>query len=340
LPGNVGRKLPGLLAIILLAGILGVYVLRSGGQPDVVINAFVMDTVAIIRVPAGHEPAARQAMAELERLERVFDRRDPASEVARVNAAAGRWVAVGPEVVAVLALVEDMAAATGGLFDVTVGPLLDRWGFGTEAQALPEEADLARALELVGGPLVELDRAGGRVRLARPGMVIDLGGVAKGYAIDRAVQVLQDRGVSRGLVEVGGDIYLFGGRQGDRLWRVGVEHPRDRDRLLGLIHLRDGAVATSGDYQRYFTVGGERYHHLLDPRTGWPGRENMMVTVVGTSAAEVDIVSTAVFLMGSQQGLALLESLPGTEGIIVDAEGNVRITAGLADRQRGPFFED
>ncbi|MDQ7794713.1 MAG: FAD:protein FMN transferase [bacterium] len=340
---TIGRRVPaGLLAVVLLAGVLGVYLWRSGpgrGREDVVIRGFAMDTVVAIRVPAGHEPAARQALAELNRLERIFDRHDPASEVARVNAGAGDWVAVGPEVMEVLALVEDMAAVTGGLFDVTVGPLLELWGFGGETARVPGPAELARALDLVGGRLVELDRAGGRVRLARQGMVIDLGGVAKGYAIDRAARVLRDRGVDYGLVEVGGDIYLFGGRSGDRPWRVGVEHPRHGGEMLGRIHLWEGAVATSGDYQRFFMEGGERYHHILDPRTGRPGRQAQLATVVGPSVAEVDILSTALFLMGPEWGLEVLEGLPGIEGIIVDKDGGVRVSSGLRDRPE-PFFED
>jgi thiamine biosynthesis lipoprotein len=307
-------------------------------RPHFIQQGFVMDTFATVRVPAGREEAALQAFAELQRLEGLFNRHDPGSEVARINDRAGQWVEVSPELLEVLATVEDMAPTTGGLFDVTVAPLLDLWGIGTDRPAVPDAVELARALERVGGGGLEIDREGRRVRLARPGMAIDLGGIGKGYAIDRAVQVLSRAGVTAGLVEVGGDLYLLGRRPGGQPWRVGVEHPRRQDALLGVLYLADHAVATSGDYQRFFEVDGVRYHHILDPRTGRPGRTAMSVTVLAPTVMQADLLSTGVFLMEPAAGLALLERLGEVEGIIVDPAGQVLVTSGLREEGRVPYF--
>ncbi len=332
--------------LVIAAGIAvlltGLFLLRPGSpRPSELfsLSDFVMDTFATIRVPYGHEESARRAFAELVRMEGIFDRFDPSSQVSRVNGAAGGWVEVGPELIEVLTLVDELGPRTGGLFDVTVGPLVDVWGFGGERQAVPDPAALERARALVDASRLEIDTVGGRVRLASPGMRLDLGGVAKGYAIDRAARVLEERGVAAGLVEVGGDVRVIGERPGGGPWRVGVQHPREQGALLGVLHLRDQAVATSGDYQRYFFQDGVRYHHILDPRTGWPGREAMSVTVVAGSVVEADILSTAVFLMEARRGLEVLEAWPGVEGIIVDARGAVLVTSGLQNREELPFFE-
>jgi len=329
-----------LLVLVLMAGLVVAYFIRRNARlrPDFIQHDFLMDTFVTIRVPAGKGEVAQQAFAELQRMEGLFNRHDPGSEVARLNARAGRWVSASPELLEVLATVKEMAPATGGLFDVTVAPLLDLWGIGTDRAAVPDAAALARAREWVGGEGLEVDRRGGRVKLARPGMAVDLGGIGKGYAIDRAVQVLTRAGVSGGLVEVGGDLYLLGRRGDGQPWRVGVQHPRQDGATLGTLYLAGHAVATSGDYQRFFEVGGVRYHHILDPRTGKPGRTSISVTVVSRTVMEADLLSTGVFLMEPLEGLALLERLPDVEGIIVDPAGRVLVTSGLQDEGRLPYF--
>ena len=329
-----------LLAAVLVVGLVVAHLVRRDSRPgpDFVRQGFVMDTFATIRVPAGWEEAAQQAFAELQRLEGLFNRHDPSSEVAQLNARAGQWVPVGPELLEVLVTVKDMAPATEGRFDVTIAPLLDLWGISADHPAVPEAAQLTRALERVGGDKLEIDREAARVRLAKPGMAIDLGGIGKGYAIDRAVQVLSRAGVSAGLVEVGGDLYLLGRRAGGEPWRVGVQHPREEGGLLGVLYLADHAVATSGDYQRFFEVEGVRYHHLLDPRTGRPGRTSISVTVVSRTVMQADLLSTGVFLMEPEAGIALLERLADVEGIIVDPAGQVLVTSGLRDEGRLPYF--
>jgi thiamine biosynthesis lipoprotein len=170
------------------------------------------------------------------------------------------------------------------------------------------------------------------VYLPKSGTEIDLGGIAKGYVVDRAVDVLRQSGITSASVDAGGDIRLIGGKPGGRPWRVGVRHPRERDRIIAVLELLDSAVVTSGDYERYFMLGGTRYHHLLDPDTGLPAAGLASVTVVAADATTADALSTTVFVMGRERGLALIESLPGVEAILVTAELDVILSSGLVGK--------
>ncbi len=314
---------------------------RSSAVEMITVTDFLMDTYVTIRIPSTHENTAGESLAEMERLNVIFDRFDSRSEVARINAGAGSWVEVGPEMLDLLSQVAEMDESIRDLFDITVGPLMDVWGFGQDDQKVPDQKDLDRALSLVDGTQFVVDFDGGRVMLAQAGMTLDLGGVAKGYIVDRAVSVLRDGGVKEGLIEVGGDVYVIGQRPGGDAWRIGVQNPRQGGAILGVLHLKDQAVATSGDYQRYFIDNnGERYHHILDPRTGYPPDTVISVTVVGATVTQTDILSTAIFLMGPQEGLAYIESLDGVEGIIIDSSETMFVSQGLRDGERRPFFEE
>lgn len=298
-----------------------------------------MDTV--VRVEA-YGPRAREAvqaaLAEFTRLDRLWNAYDPASEIARINAAAGRGpVAVSPDTLQVLRCALEVAALTGGAFDPTVGPLVRLWGFGG-AEGTPSSGDgtrqppppeaVARERALVDYRLVKLDPAAGTVELPRPGMALDLGAIAKGYAVDRARAVMRDHGVNRALVTAGGCVFALGTAPGGRPWRVAVQHPREPRSVLGVIPVTDRAVDTSGDYQRYFESGGVRYHHVLDPATGCPARACRSATVLHASAAWADALATAAMVLGPARGAAVVEAAGGA-ALIVDAEGRLHASPGL-----------
>jgi thiamine biosynthesis lipoprotein len=170
------------------------------------------------------------------------------------------------------------------------------------------------------------------VFLEKPGMRISLGGIAKGYAVDRAVEVLRESGIQGGIVSAGGDLKAFGKREDGGPWKVGVRNPRDPSKNISVIPVSNLAVATSGDYERYRVVGGRRYHHIIDPRTGYPSRGCMSVTVVTEQALEADALATAVFVLGPERGRALLEKLPDVEGILVDGDGRIVASSGLSGK--------
>lgn len=294
--------------------------------------------VQVVAAGPGAEAAADAALAEVQRLERLLDRFDPGSPVSAVNRLAGRGdVPVPPEVGEVVSLALEVARRTGGAFDPTVAPLVDLWGFGAASPRAarpsrppPDEA-VEAARRRVGWEGVRVVRGGGAVRvgLAREGMALDLGGIAQGYAADRAIAVLRAHGVSQGLVDVGGEVAVLGtrpaapGEPAGQRWRVGIQHPRDPQRLVATVLLSDGAVATSGDYERYFEYQGRRFCHLIDPRTGRPATGLVSASVLHPSAAVADALATAVMVLGPRDGAALIRAWPGARAILVD--GSLRV---------------
>ncbi|MBI4161978.1 MAG: FAD:protein FMN transferase [Acidobacteria bacterium] len=288
------------------------------------------DVPVEIRVDTGNDPGAfpghlRAVAEEIERLEGLLSRFRPESQVSRLNrAAGGAAVAPGPEVLTVLETGLWLHRTTGGAFDVTVGPLVALWRDAGLRGFLPSGEETARALALVGSDSLEFDRRSGTVRLPRAGMAIDLDGVSKGYIVDRAVEVLRARGVRRGLVNAGGDLRAFAPAGSDP-FRIGIRDPAGgAEAILGEVPLRDGAAATSGNYERFVEIGGRRYGHILDPRTGLPVDRVLSATVLAPEAMRAGGLATGLFLLGREAGGDLVESLPGVEAVLIYREGQDR----------------
>jgi len=265
--------------------------------------------------------------AEAWRIERKFSRFRPDSLLSRINAQAGLApVAVDGETAALIQAALDLARLTGGRFDPTVGILGRVWDF--KKGRIPSESELRDLLPHVDADSVAVGE--GEVFLKRAGMELDLGGVGKEYAVDRASEVLAREGIDSGIVNFAGDVRTLGRRGDGRPWSVGVRDPRNGERCLFAIRVRGGAgVATSGDYERYFERDGVRYHHLLDATTGLPSRGVASATVIAPSAFAAGRLATAAFLLGPEGGLRLLESQPGVEGALVTVEGGILQTSGL-----------
>ncbi|MGE5599361.1 MAG: FAD:protein FMN transferase [Bacteroidota bacterium] len=272
------------------------------------------------------------AFAAVREIERLSDPRRPASDVGRLNAAAGREpVRVNRHTYAILRLSESWRKRTGGAFDVTVAPLVRVWGFAPGGEPhLPRPAEVAAAKRLVGGEDLVLDPGARTAFLRRAGMAVDLGGVAKGYAVDRAYDALRRAGVRRALVNGGGSsIRALGSPPRGEWWRIGVAHPRRAGTYLAIVLLRPGtAMGTSADNQRYFFAGGRRYAHLLDPATGHPAGQSVLWSITAGSAAVADILSTACFVRGPSAGLSLAAAA-GAEGLVLTPGGRVERTPGL-----------
>jgi thiamine biosynthesis lipoprotein len=283
----------------------------------------------VIEITIGHpdeavaREAAARAFAEIERVDALLSSHDPGSEVGRLNAeGAPEATAVSAEVFALLERAARTTSLSGGAFDVTIGPVMDLWKFD-EGGRVPAGDEITAALAAVGTGKLQLDPAQRSVRFLSPGMKIDLGAIGKGYAVDRAVQVLRDAGIKGAIVDAGGDLRLLGSRPGKDFWRIGVRHPREASRLLLNLELIDTAIVTSGDYERFFMAGDDRYHHLIDPRTGYPAAQCQSVTVIAPEAADADAYATAAFVLGPVEGFRFLRDLPGVEGVIVDAAGQL-----------------
>ncbi len=282
---------------------------------------------------AGAAAAAERAFAEIERIESLMSEWRNESEISRVNReATAAAVPVGPDLYKVLSRGVEIGKASGGAFDISWAAFRGVWDFKTQPPALPDPTRVAQAVGRVDYRKVVLDAKKSTVRLGLPGMALGLGGIAKGYAVDRAAAVLIDAGFSNFVVSAGGDMLTRGSKAGQP-WIVGVQHPRaEFGVLLARVASKDEAVVTSGDYERYFMVGEKRYHHILDVRTGQPARGAMSVTVLSRNAMDADALATAAFVLGPKKGLALLEQHPGVEGLIVDSRGEIQMTGGARAR--------
>lgn len=284
----------------------------------------------------GASQAIERVFAEFDRLDRALSVWHADSDVSRLNAAAGHGpVQVGPDTLKVLGTAVEAGRATGGKFDITFAALADVWRFDHDQDnRVPTPGEIAARLPLVDYTAVMVDAPRGTAELLRPGVRVHLGGVGKGYAVDRGAQLLRGAGFANFLIQSGGDLYAAGAR-GDRPWRAGLADPRGTSGAsFASIDLHDETFSTSGDYERAFVKDGVRYHHILDPDTGEPARLCRSVTIVASSALTADWVSTGVFVLGPDAGMALVEALDDVEAVIVTAANEVRVSSGLTQRLR------
>jgi thiamine biosynthesis lipoprotein len=283
------------------------------------------------------EPAASAAFdavfAEFDRLDRLLSVWKPGSDVLRLNDAAGRApVPVSPETREVLTAAHQASEWSHGKFDITFGALSDVWKFDHDQDnRVPSPEEIHARLPLIDYRQVEVDDGRGEAFIRRPGMRVHLGGIGKGYAVDRAVAILRHRGLRDFMIQSGGDMYVAG-RRGDRPWRLGINDPRGPDGdSFATIELSDETLSTSGDYERFFIKDGVRYHHIIDPSTGQPSRLCRSVTIVTDRALVADALSTAIFLLGPVEGLELAERL-GVGAVIVSANNELVVSSRLKGR--------
>jgi thiamine biosynthesis lipoprotein len=277
--------------------------------------------------------AITDAINEMARIEDIASEWRATSDLTRVNEANGAPVEVPPELLEILTRAAAVSADTSGLFDVSFHAVGQLWRFEPGAKP-PTSERIAEHLPSVDWRSIELDPNAGTVRLAKPGMKIGLGAIAKGYAVDRASALLLARGFTNHIVEAGGDTQVSG-KKGDKFWRVGVQDPHQTAGRIGHIAARDEAVVTSGNYARFFEWEGVHYTHILDPRTGWPipaDRSPKSVTLVAKNATDADAYCTAVSVMEPAEGLAFVESHAQLEAVIIGPDDTLYVSNGLRDR--------
>jgi thiamine biosynthesis lipoprotein len=248
-----------------------------------------------------------------------------------INQAAGKEkVQVDPDVIAMLKLARSRSEQLNGALDVSVGALTELWGVGHKGDFVPSEAEIKELLPLVNYQLIEIDDKANTVFLPKPGMRIDLGAVAKGYADRKAIDALKAQGIKSALVNAGGDVRIIGKRPDGQPWRIGVQDPRNSEGIAAKLAMNDWDVLeTSGDYQRFFMKDGVRYSHIIDPHTGHQPQGLASVTIVAKSDNYVDILSTAMFVLGVEKAQQMLKHYPGTEAIFITTDGKKIITPGL-----------
>jgi thiamine biosynthesis lipoprotein len=277
---------------------------------------------------AAGERAIDAVMAEMQRIDNDMSTYKPDSELSRLNAeGAKRAVKVSDELFGLLTTAMEFSRITEGAFDVTYASVGFMYDF--RARQRPTEAQIRKALPEVNYHLVQLDAAKHTVHYLREGVRIDLGGIAKGYSVDRGIALLQQRGIQHALVSAGGDSRVIGDRFG-RPWIIAIRHPDRKDEIVTRIPLVDTAISTSGDYERYFDEGGQRYHHIIDPRTGHSASAVRSATILADTATRTDGLSKTAFVLGAEKALAIYKQLGDVDAVLITPDGKVHYSEGLA----------
>jgi thiamine biosynthesis lipoprotein len=293
-----------------------------------------LDTFVTVTVVADSKATADKAIenafAVIENFGDLINFYSDKSEVSAINRNAGiQAVKVSPETLDIIEKAVFIAEKSGGAFDPTIGPEIKLWDFLNKIK--PSDVEIRKNLPLVNYKNIIIDRERSTVRLKKKGMLLDLGGIAKGYAADLAVQSLKQQGIGAGIVAIAGDIKAFGLKPDKKPWVVGIKNPRQTnndDEIIAKIHLSGKAISTSGDYERYFMLNGQRFHHLLIPQTGLPGYACQSASVIADQGVMTDGFDNALFILGPEKGLALAKEM-GWDAMIIDNKGAIHTTAGL-----------
>ena len=302
---------------------------------------YVMGTEVQVQAFGGDEAARRAAIAEafaaFAEIDRLMSNYRSDSELSHINAhAAGGPVPVSDPMLRVLEAAQRVSGDSRGAFDVTVGPLVRLWGFHDKTPHVPTSVELEQVRPLVGYRGLVIDGAHHTVTFARAGMELDLGGIAKGFAVEIAANVLRRHHLN-GFIDAGGNQYLLGTPPGKREWTVGVKNPDAADRLLGAITLPEGSVSTSADYYNFLVANGRTYGHVLDPRTLQPSSTALSVTIVSPDGTLADAMSKAAFVLGPKDGLALIDAYPEMAGLIAYRKADGTVDVAVSQRMKGRF---
>lgn len=341
------KKIINILVITLLAAgavVLVVYLAsREGGftEPKGTFHSptlFAMDTTLDFTIQGRDKAQAQQhvdaAVALVHRVEDETSRFKPKSDVSNVNAQAGiAPVKVSDDTFAIIKRAQEYSKLTNGAFDITVAPISKLWGFYDQKYRVPTPEEIALARQLVDYRKVILDEKNRTVMLAEKGMEIDLGGIAKGYAVGAVYDLFKQRGVRHALINFGGAIGAVGNRVDGKDWVVGIKDPRgEGGALIGELKVSNNFVSSSGDYERFFIRNGKRYFHIFDPATGTNPTGVIATTVVGPNSMDADILSTTLLVQGPAKGLEFMKTQPGFEVLIIDSSGNILFTPNMKSK--------
>lgn len=333
------RFLPFLLCLLFLTGCTPAGTANEPAQ----VQFFSMDTIMSIRVyNEGGEEAAQAARQEVERLDKLLSRTNPDSQISALNqhAGDGTMVSLDPEVAEMLSFSKSVSQLLPGDFDITIAPVMDAWGFTTEDRHVPTDEALSAAMALVDSSRLTVDEASSAARLEQAGMEVDLGAVAKGFTAGRAEAVLREQGVTSALLDLGGNITAIGSKLDGTAWQVAVKDPQDTQQALCVLSMEDQTASTSGGYERYFEENGQVYHHIIDPKTGYPAQTGLRsVTVISSNHMLADALSTALFVAGPEQALDFWRSRDDFELVLCTEDNRVIVTEGLEAGYR-PAGED
>jgi len=333
------KRLASMLLFIFLAGILtacNTTIDRGNQAEGYEADTFAMGTVISQKVYGDNgELTSDQVIRKIKYLEELLTFNAPLGDINEINKNAGiKDIKLDPETIKIIAKAQEVAKLSAGAFDITVGPLVKAWGMGTDLARIPTKEELQKLLPLVDYRSLTVDKDS--VGLKKVGQLLDLGGIAKGYAGDAALEIYKQKGIESAYISLGGNVVTLGSKPDGSPWKIGISNPRPQgskaNQLVGAVKVTDKAVVTAGDYQRYFEEGGQRYHHILDPTTGYPAKSDLMsVTLVTDSSLVADALDTAVFILGYEKGKELLRKYGGVEAIFITQDKKIYVTDGLKD---------
>ena len=333
------RQICALVIAIFLLGAILQGCARATGVREYHNDIFALNTWVNIRIYAGKNgpDILDKAIKRIEEIENRMSVTIQGSDVSRINSNAGKQpVKVHDDTFAVIKKALEYAEKSNGAFDITIYPIVKLWGITSEHPRVPTESEIQDKLELVDYRNVVIDEEEKTVYLKEPGMGIDLGAIAKGYAADEVARILKKEGVVHALINMGGNVVAMGGKPNGQPWRIGVQDPRAEGarRHIAVIEVMDGSVVSSGDYERYivdvYKKTGKRYHHIFDPSTGYPANSGLMATtVVAPYSIDADALSTIVFIMGAERGLEIVEEMEGVDALAITLDKKIYTSKGL-----------
>jgi thiamine biosynthesis lipoprotein len=271
-----------------------------------------------------------EAVSEIQRIEKIISSWDESSETSLINKNAGiKPVKVSPELFGLIERSIRISALTDGAFDITYASMDQIWKFDGSMKAMPNESDIKKSIAKIGYQKIILDAEKSTVYLPEPGMKIGFGAIGKGYAADRAKKLLVSKGVKGGIINASGDLTTWGTKVTGEKWLVGITNPLNKEKVFGWLPIVESAVATSGNYEKYITLNDKKYSHIIDPRTGYPTSGISSVSIFAKQAEVCDALATAVFILGRDVGLHLINQINGVEAIIVDTENKIHKSSGI-----------
>src|SRR3989339_164818 len=307
----------------------------------------IMGTFAEVSIYSNDEKTAgkaiEEALNEMERMDRIMSNYKNDSELSKVNKKAAKSpVPCNEELLDVIEQSQYYSELSGGAFDITVSPIVALWGFFSEKGHVPPDKEIEKLLPAVSYKNIVIDRSNnpkkpGTVFLKNMQTQIDLGAIGKGYAVDKALEIIKKCGIDNGCINLGGNIYVLGTPPGKNAWKIGVQHPRNKDEILGYLELKNEATATSGDYERFFEFNGQRYSHIINPQTGRPVSGTLATTIVAPTGTEVDALSTIVFVLGREKGMELIKKIPNADAMIAYEEKDGKIAMDMTQRFKDKF---
>ncbi|HZJ83722.1 MAG TPA: FAD:protein FMN transferase [Clostridia bacterium] len=338
---GIKRVCPFITILFILIFVMTGCLSSASGEYDR--NIFALDTIITFKV-IGNRSAKKAMEKAIERIHEIEDHMSATideSDVSRINTMAGQEpVAVNEDTFYVIEKALEYGKLTDGIFDITIGPIVNLWNIGSDNPKVPSEEDIEDRLLLVDYRKVIIDKNKKTVFLEDKGMKIDLGAIAKGYAADEALRILKEAGVKHALLNLGGNVLVIGGKPDGKPWRIGLQDPRTEEtghEHFAIAEVEDRTIVSSGDYERYmvdiYEKTGIRYHHIFHPENGYPAESGLMTcTIIGDSSMDADAISTIFFIMGYEKGFQFIEGLEGVEAIAVTLDKQVYTTKGLEDK--------